>query len=249
MKRPPFKLAGSATIKHINIRKEGPQDDKILAVDLKLEFEQIDGGICAYFDDAMAGFLWRDSAMIVRNAFLAPLEYGHTISCACVEIDDHRFFGAEVKKFKIEPKDGGRITLNCAVSLQPSTLEVSDFARRLQDSATVTIEGPPDLFDAAPAPNQPQDTTASLPLDNVVITLKGRKSDAEPPATDEPADSGPDPLYDQAINIVQTERKASVSLVQRRLQIGYNRAARLIEAMEKAGRLHRGPDGTMVIVY
>jgi S-DNA-T family DNA segregation ATPase FtsK/SpoIIIE len=44
-----------------------------------------------------------------------------------------------------------------------------------------------------------------------------------------------DPLYDQAVAIVLKTRRASISLVQRHLRIGYNRAARLIEQMERAG--------------
>jgi len=44
-----------------------------------------------------------------------------------------------------------------------------------------------------------------------------------------------DPLYDQAVAIVLQDRKASISYVQRKLKIGYNRAARLLEDMEKAG--------------
>jgi S-DNA-T family DNA segregation ATPase FtsK/SpoIIIE len=44
-----------------------------------------------------------------------------------------------------------------------------------------------------------------------------------------------DPMYDQAVAIVLQHRRASISLVQRHLRIGYNRAARLLEQMERAG--------------
>jgi len=51
----------------------------------------------------------------------------------------------------------------------------------------------------------------------------------------EGGDSEADPLYDEAVRIVTETRKASVSGIQRRLKIGYNRAARMVEAMELAG--------------
>ncbi|WP_395699243.1 DNA translocase FtsK [Aquabacterium sp.] len=48
-------------------------------------------------------------------------------------------------------------------------------------------------------------------------------------------DGEADPMYDQAVAIVLQHKKASISLVQRHLRIGYNRAARLLEQMEKSG--------------
>ena len=61
----------------------------------------------------------------------------------------------------------------------------------------------------------------------------------EPDLADAGGGEGPtgeaDPLYDQAVQIVLQNKRASISLVQRHLRIGYNRAARLIEDMERAG--------------
>ena len=48
-------------------------------------------------------------------------------------------------------------------------------------------------------------------------------------------DAEQDPLYDQAVQVVIDTKKASISGVQRRLKIGYNRAARMVETMEQAG--------------
>jgi DNA segregation ATPase FtsK/SpoIIIE, S-DNA-T family len=64
-------------------------------------------------------------------------------------------------------------------------------------------------------------------------TLDGDAGDAEGPAGAGNGES--DPMYDQAVGIVLQHRRASISLVQRHLRIGYNRAARLLEQMEKSG--------------
>ena len=52
-------------------------------------------------------------------------------------------------------------------------------------------------------------------------------------------DSVKDELYEKAVEIIKTERKASTSFLQRKLQIGYNRAARIMEAMEEEGIVGR----------
>jgi S-DNA-T family DNA segregation ATPase FtsK/SpoIIIE len=52
---------------------------------------------------------------------------------------------------------------------------------------------------------------------------------------DDASNEDRDPLYDQALEIIRNSKSASASFLQRRLQIGYNRAARLIETMEANG--------------
>jgi len=62
--------------------------------------------------------------------------------------------------------------------------------------------------------------------------LEGEGGEAPAPGE---ANGEADPMYDSAVAIVLQHRKASISLVQRHLRIGYNRAARLLEQMEKSG--------------
>lgn len=62
-------------------------------------------------------------------------------------------------------------------------------------------------------------------------------------------DAESDPLYDQAVAVVMETQRASISGVQRQLRVGYNRAARLIEEMEKAGIVSAmGPNGNREIL-
>ena len=69
-------------------------------------------------------------------------------------------------------------------------------------------------------------------IESVLTSLEEQEAGGE---AEGGADAESDALYDQAVEIVVKSRRASISLVQRHLRIGYNRAARLVEQMEKAG--------------
>jgi len=84
-----------------------------------------------------------------------------------------------------------------------------------------------DYLKKAGAPNYVEGVLTGAGLDD--------ESEASSGESGEGSDAESDQLYDQAVEIVLKNRRASISLVQRHLRIGYNRSARLIEAMEKAG--------------
>ncbi|MBY4866768.1 virulence protein E [Burkholderia anthina] len=69
----------------------------------------------------------------------------------------------------------------------------------------------------------------------ILAALAPAASDVKPFPHLHAVESVADPLFDQAVAAVREARRASVSLVQRQLRIGYNRAARLLSDMEKAG--------------
>jgi S-DNA-T family DNA segregation ATPase FtsK/SpoIIIE len=87
------------------------------------------------------------------------------------------------------------------------------------------VERVVDMLKAQGAPQYRQDVTEE-PNEN---------ADADNPELFDGEGGGDSELFDRAVEIVQRDRKASTSYLQRRLSIGYNRAATLIEQMEKRG--------------
>ena len=67
-------------------------------------------------------------------------------------------------------------------------------------------------------------------INNEITIIKDKDS-----AVNEKTDDEKDELYNKAVEIIKAEGKASTSFLQRKLQIGYNRAARIMETMEKEG--------------
>ena len=112
-----------------------------------------------------------------------------------------------------------------AHSLSPR-MQNAAFAARGLDWAYVALDVPPELL---------ADSVRGLAASGFVganVTAPHKLAAAK--LCDE-ADAESDPLYDQAVEVVIKNRRASISLVQRHLRIGYNRAARLLEQMENSG--------------
>ncbi|HUQ73908.1 MAG TPA: DNA translocase FtsK 4TM domain-containing protein [Burkholderiales bacterium] len=121
----------------------------------------------------------------------------------------------------------------------------------LDQSGAETLLGAGDMLYLPPGSGLPQRIHGAFVADHEVHkVVEHLKSSGKPeylseilePAAPEDAVGGEgpgtgekDPLYDQAVEIVLRTRRPSISLVQRHLRIGYNRAARLIEDMERAG--------------
>jgi S-DNA-T family DNA segregation ATPase FtsK/SpoIIIE len=123
----------------------------------------------------------------------------------------------------------------------------------LDQSGAEALLGSGDMLYLPPGSGLPQRIHGAFVADHEVHkVVEHLKTLAQPEyLTDitEPADEGgepgaaggegasgeKDPLYDQAVEVVLRTRRPSISLVQRHLRIGYNRAARLIEDMERAG--------------
>lgn len=71
--------------------------------------------------------------------------------------------------------------------------------------------------------------------DYLELSVPGGGDDGMPGSSADDGDGERDTLYDEAVQIVIDTRRASISSIQRRLKIGYNRAARLVETMEESG--------------
>lgn len=132
-----FKLHGSVQITHLNTRKEGPDDEKTLAVDVKFK------AICPrqviiFFDEQLEFALYTDIGA-VRNTMIGPIPFKHELENYMLETMGGKHYGVRLKKFQIEPADSNQVYLTFQASFNPSGDEVATMAEYLQDDIQISL--------------------------------------------------------------------------------------------------------------
>lgn len=205
-----FKFAGLAEICHINARKEGPEDDKVLAVDIKFK-AQVLAHAGLYFDDMLGEFLLREDGSI-RNIFLDEIRFSQELEDYALTLHDKTHFGVKLKKFIVSASGQGVLNIQFQASFKPDGDEVATLAEFLQEDVRIQL----------------------MPA-NRELDLEAQPEDKVAQLNDALGDLVPETMYEEAKSLVIAEQRASISMVQRGLRIGYNRAAMLLEQMEAEG--------------
>lgn len=152
------------------------------------------------------------------------------------EGDPMVFGGCKVDKFHVEAKQGGSIVLSFRVGT--SDIDADKGGKLLMhngDDIAITLKAPekkPDAIDGSVEAFEKDHPPTGEGEGTDLFAQTSAEGGAAKPDSNIPDE---DPFYPDAVAIVRAKKRASISLVQREFQIGYNRAARLLERMEAEG--------------
>lgn len=219
-----------ADIKHLNIRKQG-EDAEVLAIDIKLQAnvpaQMVDDLMCEGINEGFCiGSFWlksEDGAPAFPQ--LGEVPFDRDYRNLRVKVLGLELEGVSIKKFRFKAIAGEKAELTFQATVEEPPAKTVDLLASQLASMTIFEFCQPqaDLLDVPVADS----CAGSVKIGKVTVS-------ADP-------DTEPDPLYNDAVATVLETRKASVSWVQRRMSVGYNRAARMVERMESEGIV--GPSG------
>ncbi len=142
MSTPTFAVEAAGQILHLNVRKVGSDDEKELVVDAKLILRAVSRELAAFFDEALAAFLWRQDAegLYVRNPWLSTVRYGCIVRDVRVGVGALVFQNCDVRKFALDPIDGGLFHLTCVAELAPTSKQLGELGKIVQEEAHLSLK-------------------------------------------------------------------------------------------------------------
>jgi hypothetical protein len=138
-----FRFSGNAEIHHFNIRKEGNEDEKQLAIDVKFQLDAC-SKILYFFDEQLEEFLYTDIGA-VRNIFIAPIQIigelsGYFLGIKYKGIELLDIFGVTLKKFVLEVKDEKKVAVIFQASFFTTKNEISQISEFLKEEIQIEVE-------------------------------------------------------------------------------------------------------------
>lgn len=134
-----FKYIGNAEITHLNTRKEGAEESKELAIDVKLKIKTSNEVLKYFQSEQLIPALWNDIGAI-RNIKLDPIGMTYELRSYVMEMAGNTFYDVKLKKFSFEPIDGNIVAITFQASMAPRSNEVAQIAEYLQDEVHVNLE-------------------------------------------------------------------------------------------------------------
>lgn len=221
-------------IANINTRTEKHGDDDVLALDVKCEARMANAVLskfsptlksCLYTVDegATQDMLNPDHMPKLQNPQMGQIKWEFEIPSVLFRIhhgeddaEDIVLSGASCNKFTFLCQEGGTVVVGFRIQVrEPKEEDVTKLLFMLNKSVKVS------LINDFPDDDEEETEPAQAPTEPDLVSQASEESD--------------DSLYPEAVTLVRKHDRASISMVQRHLRIGYNRAARLLDEMEQKG--------------